>query len=77
LRAHAESVYYRYVIRVPDREALADHLHYQGMEAGLHYPKAVHETVAYASLGYGPGDLPRAEAVYPSFISRGRPGPCL
>ncbi len=68
-RARTEPVYHLYVVRAPDREALADHLRGRGIETGLHYPQPLHETDAYRHLGYRRGDLPRAEAACRSVLS--------
>ena len=34
----------------------------RGIEAKVHYPKAIHMQPAAAYLGYKPGDFPKAEA---------------
>ena len=36
-------------------------LNARGIGAGVHYPFALHELKAYASLGHGPGAFPVAE----------------
>ena len=68
-RPHTDPVYHLYVVRVPDREALADYLRGRGIETGLHYPQSLHETGAYHHLGYRLGDLPRAEAACRTVLS--------
>jgi dTDP-4-amino-4,6-dideoxygalactose transaminase len=60
---HADgSVYHLYVVRLAGRDAVQQDLSAQGVGAGIHYPFALHELNAYASLGYRPGAFPVAEA---------------
>lgn len=54
-------VWHLFVIRTADPLALAAHLRDRGIGSGRHYPEAVHLSAAYASLGKGRGDFPRAE----------------
>jgi dTDP-4-amino-4,6-dideoxygalactose transaminase len=54
-------VYHLFVIRVPDRDALADHLKMHGIDTGLHYPAPLHLQEAYQYLGHKKGDFPVAE----------------
>jgi dTDP-4-amino-4,6-dideoxygalactose transaminase len=60
-RYAAGSVYHLYVVRLARRDAVLNTLHARGIGAGIHYPFALHELEAYASLGYRPGDFPVAE----------------
>lgn len=55
------SVYHLYVIRVEERDRVLKALNDAGIGAGIHYPFAVHELDAYASLGHKPGAFPSAE----------------
>lgn len=64
-----EPVWHQFVIRVPERDALARRLREEGIETGVHYPKPVHLQGAYASLGYGPGDFPVSEAAAREVLS--------
>ncbi len=50
-RPNTDPVYHLYVVRVPDRQALADDLRGRGIETGLHYPLSLNETGAYRHLG--------------------------
>jgi dTDP-4-amino-4,6-dideoxygalactose transaminase len=60
---HADgSVHHLYVVRLAGRDAVQQALNAQGVGAGIHYPFALHELNAYASLGYRPGAFPVAEA---------------
>jgi dTDP-4-amino-4,6-dideoxygalactose transaminase len=60
----AEPVWHLYVVRVPDgRDGMRARLLAQGVETVVHYPRSPHLQTAYASMGYGTGDFPRAEAM--------------
>lgn len=61
LRPGEDHVYHLYVVRHPQRSAVAQALQENGIGHGLHYPVALHRTAAYAELGYAPGSLPHAE----------------
>lgn len=61
LRSGEDHVYHLYVVRHPQRSAVAQALQENGIGHGLHYPVALHRTSAYAELGYGPGSFPNAE----------------
>jgi dTDP-4-amino-4,6-dideoxygalactose transaminase len=65
----ADPAWHLYVVRTPRRDALLDHLHRYGVEAGIHYPVPLHLQPAYADLGYQPGDLPVTEAVADTCLS--------
>jgi dTDP-4-amino-4,6-dideoxygalactose transaminase len=56
------SVYHLFVVRTAYRDALAEHLHRHGVQAGIHYPVPVHLQPAWERLGYREGDLPVTEA---------------
>jgi len=58
-----------YVVLVDDRDAVREKLQAAGIQSGIHYPTPLHLTPAYASLGYGPGDFPVAEAIAPRLLS--------
>ncbi len=57
----AGSVHHLYVVRLAARDGVRKALNARGIGAAIHYPFAVHELEAYASLGYRPGDFPVAE----------------
>ncbi|MFH1569314.1 MAG: DegT/DnrJ/EryC1/StrS family aminotransferase [Gemmatimonadota bacterium] len=65
----AHHVYHLFVVRVPDREALAGALHEKGVQTAVQYPIPLHLTPAYADLGCGPGDLPVCERACEEIIS--------
>jgi dTDP-4-amino-4,6-dideoxygalactose transaminase len=51
-----------YMIQADDRDALVAHLVASGVEAKVHYPVPLHLQRPGRELGYGPGDMPVAEA---------------
>jgi dTDP-4-amino-4,6-dideoxygalactose transaminase len=55
------SVHHLYVIRLAGRDNVLHALNDRGIGAGIHYPFALHELDAYASLGYRAGAFPVAE----------------
>ncbi|HYF91177.1 MAG TPA: DegT/DnrJ/EryC1/StrS family aminotransferase [Symbiobacteriaceae bacterium] len=56
-------VFHLYVVRVPDRDAVARRLQACGVQTGIHYPLPLHLQPAYAGEpGFGLGAFPRAEA---------------
>ena len=63
-----EHVWHLYVVKVgapgddgARRDEVVGKLNAEGIGAGVHYPTAVHRTVAFADAGYGPGSFPVAE----------------
>jgi len=58
-----------YVLHVPEREGLREHLAALDIGAGLHYPVPLHLQECYRHLGYGLGSFPAAEASAASLIS--------
>ncbi|MBF0624027.1 MAG: DegT/DnrJ/EryC1/StrS family aminotransferase [Magnetococcales bacterium] len=60
-RHDAGSIYHLYVIRTPARDEVLARLHAEGIQAGVHYPFAVHQLQAYRWLGHVTGDFPVAE----------------
>jgi dTDP-4-amino-4,6-dideoxygalactose transaminase len=67
--AHTRHVYHLYVIQSEDREALREYLAQRGIETGLHYPIPLHQSEAYASLGYRTGDFPVTEKLAQRIVS--------
>lgn len=59
----SEPVWHLYVVRTSEPDRLAHFLRERGIGTGRHYPEPVHLTEAYATLGYGRGDFPVAEAL--------------
>ncbi len=60
--------YHLYVIEVPDRKKLFDHLKSKGIYSQVHYIP-VHLQPYYRNLGWKKGDFPFAENYYESCIS--------
>jgi dTDP-4-amino-4,6-dideoxygalactose transaminase len=56
------SVHHLYVVRLAGRDNVLRALNARGIGAGIHYPFALHELEAYASLGYRAGAFPVAES---------------
>lgn len=54
-------VYHIYAVRTPQRDALQQALHAQGIQTGVHYPIPVHLQKAHADLDYKIGDFPCSE----------------
>lgn len=61
-------VYHLYVIDVPDRDALRDHLAERGIDTGIHYDMALHQHPAIAER-IGDVELPRSERLVDRIVS--------
>jgi len=68
-KAWAKHVYHLYVIRHPNRDALAAHLKEAGIATGIHYPLPLHLQPAYAFLGHKKGDFPATEEAARTILS--------
>lgn len=66
---YAEHIFHLFVVRMPNRNALMDHLKERGIAAGLHYPIPIHLQPAYIELGYERGDFPVTEAYAEEIVS--------
>jgi dTDP-4-amino-4,6-dideoxygalactose transaminase len=64
-----EDVWHLYVVQVEERDRVLAALNAAGIGAGIHYPTPIHLTGAYASLGYGQGAFPVAEAAADRILS--------
>ena len=62
-------VYHVYAVQLAARDRVQKALQTAGIGTGIHYPVPVHLQKAYASLGYGPGDLPVTEGLARRFLS--------
>jgi len=58
-----EHVYHLFVIQCDDRTARMAGLRHAGIQTGIHYPSAIHQLSAYASLSDGPRTFPGAESI--------------
>lgn len=56
-----EHVYHQFVIRVPRRDALADHLSAHGIATQVYYPEPLHLQPCFADLGYRAASMPVSE----------------
>lgn len=65
----AEPVWHLYVVRTPDRDALAEKLGKTGVGTLVHYPIAPHLQPAYADLSLPQGRFPLAEAMAQDVLS--------
>jgi dTDP-4-amino-4,6-dideoxygalactose transaminase len=54
-------VYHQYVVRIPKRDALHEHLSKREIETAIYYPLGLHEQKCFAHLGYKNGDFPETE----------------
>ena len=63
-----EHVYHLYVVRSHERDALRERLRERGVEALVHYPRAVHQHAAWAQLDR-PGQLAESERAAAEVLS--------
>jgi dTDP-4-amino-4,6-dideoxygalactose transaminase len=67
--ADRSHVYYLYVIRSRQRDALQRALGERGISTGIHFPVPIHLQPASRGLGYGEGDLPNTECAAREVLS--------
>ena len=66
---YAKHVYHLYVVRVKEREKLAEFLKSKEIDTGIHYPIPIHLQEAYSDLGYKQGDFPISEKITNEILS--------
>jgi dTDP-4-amino-4,6-dideoxygalactose transaminase len=65
----AKAVHHLYVVRHPERDALAAFLKERGIATLIHYPIPLHLQPAFAELGGRAGDFPVAESAAREILS--------
>lgn len=65
----ADPVWHLFVIRHPQRDALAKHLNQAGIGTLIHYPIPPHKQQAYASAGFDPHAFPLANRMADEVLS--------
>lgn len=65
----ATHAWHLYVVRTAHRDRLAKHLEHRGIPAAIHYPAAVHQQPAYASLNPGSAHLAETERLLPEILT--------
>jgi dTDP-4-amino-4,6-dideoxygalactose transaminase len=67
--AWCRAVYHLFIVRVPDRAELMQHLAAAGIGTGIHYPIPLHLQNAYADLHFAEGSFPVTEKAAKEILS--------
>ena len=66
---YVRHIYHQYTIRIPRRDAVAEHLSAKGIPHAIYYPIPLHLQSAYANLGGSAGDFPFTERAAAEVLS--------
>ena len=64
-----EHVFHQYVVRIPERDRVANTMNQSGIGVGIHYPSPVHLVPAFVSASVGRGSFPAAEKAATEILS--------
>jgi len=69
VRPNATHIFHAYVVRVPNRNQVQQHLTARGVATTIHYPKPLPLLSAYRYLGHQPSDFPVAHQLAMEMLS--------
>jgi dTDP-4-amino-4,6-dideoxygalactose transaminase len=68
-QVQSRHIFNQYVVRVPDRDGLANYLKQQQIGTEIYYPLSMHMQECFAYLGYKQGDFPESEKAAQSTLA--------